>query len=235
MRRWRNHAEILRRYGDDRGAILLETVAGQLEEAIRDEKDQLLSLSQAAEESGYSKRRFLGFEVALVELPHGTDLETVVEIFERINRTGESLSVFELLTARLWKHEVNLRELWEVTRATYPEIDEVAGDKSERYPKFTLQVIALLRGQECKRRDLILLKGEQFEEDWNTASRYVAQAIRRIRSTGSGGYGVVPAIAPPYSTMATPLAAIPQSGDRACRRPSRSAESPPLVLELGLQ
>lgn len=155
-------------------------------------------------------RRFLGFEVALVELPHGTDLETVVEIFERINRTGESLSVFELLTARLWKHDINLRELWEETRAAYPEIDEVAEDKSERYPKFTLQVIALLRGQECKRRDLILLEGDGFEEDWETATRYVAAAIRRIRSTGSGGYGVVPAITPPYSTMATPLAAILQ-------------------------
>lgn len=152
--------------------------------------------------------KFLNFQVALVELPQDTPLETVVEIFERINRTGESLSVFELLTARLWKDDVNLRDLWDEARAEHPEIDDVAEDKSERYPKFTLQVIALLRGQECKRRDLILLEGNGFKEDWRTASRYVASAVRRIRSTGSGGYGVVPALTPPYSTMTTPLAAI---------------------------
>jgi hypothetical protein len=36
---------------------------------------------------------FLAFEVALVELPHHTELATIVEIFERINRTGEPLGV----------------------------------------------------------------------------------------------------------------------------------------------
>lgn len=54
---WRGHAEMLRRYGDDRGATVLEALAGQLEEAIRDQEQEVLTLSQAAAESGYSKRR----------------------------------------------------------------------------------------------------------------------------------------------------------------------------------
>jgi len=153
-------------------------------------------------------RRFLTFQVALVELPQGTPLEMVVEVFERINRTGEPLSVFELLTARLWKYDINLRDLWEETRERYVLIDEMAGEKSERYPKFTLQVIALLRGEECKRKNLILLDGDGFREDWETASRFIDKALQRLRSTGEGGYGVVPALSLPYSTMVPPLAVI---------------------------
>ena len=110
-------------------------------------------------------RQFLTFQAALVELPQGTSLEMVVEIFERINRTGEPLSVFELLTARLWKYDINLRDLWEETRERHAFIDDMATEKSERYPKFTLQVIALLRGAECKRKNLILLDGNGFRED----------------------------------------------------------------------
>ena len=61
-------------------------------------------------------RRFLTYQVALIELPQKTSLETVVEVFERINRTGSALNVFELLTARLWKKDINLRDLWEQSR-----------------------------------------------------------------------------------------------------------------------
>lgn len=153
-------------------------------------------------------RTFLNFNVALVELPQGTSLEMVVEIFERINRTGEPLSVFELLTARLWKHDINLRDLWQATLDTHPAIDQVASDKGERYPKFALQVVALLRGQECKRKNLIMLEGEDFPEDWETANTYIAKALQRLHNTSEGAYGVIPALSLPYSTLVPPLAVI---------------------------
>lgn len=54
---WRQHAEMLRRYGDERGAAVLEAIAGQLEEALSERESEVLTLSQASAESGYSKRR----------------------------------------------------------------------------------------------------------------------------------------------------------------------------------
>jgi hypothetical protein len=153
-------------------------------------------------------RTFLNFQVALVELPQGTPLEMVVEIFERINRTGESLSVFELLTARLWKHDINLRNLWKATLESHPLIDAASSDKGERYPKFALQVVALLRGEECKRKNLIMLEGENFEQDWETANTYIAKSLQRLQSTAEGGYGVIPVLSLPYSTLVPPLAMI---------------------------
>lgn len=150
--------------------------------------------------------KFLTYQVALIEMPQATPMPTVVEVFERINRTGRPLGIFELLTARLWKDGVQLRDLWDGALTDHPRLAAIAGPKSERYPKFALQVVALFRGRECKRKDLILLEAESFVEDWERAVAAIDTALERMHSSASGGYGVVAAIDPPYSTMTTPLA-----------------------------
>lgn len=151
-------------------------------------------------------KKFLNYQVAVIELPQKTPLETVVEVFERINRTGSPLGIFELLTARLWNHGIHLRDLWDESVASCPRLAAASESKSDRYPRFILQAIALLRGKECKRRDLILLDNESFLEDWHRAAVSIEDALSRMQSTATGGYGVIPTLTPPYSTMVTPLA-----------------------------
>ena len=153
-----------------------------------------------------SAKRFLNFQVAVITMPQSTPLSTVVEVFERINRTGERLGVFELLTARLWGEGIALRDLWDDAIEEHARLAAVSDPKSERYPTFTLQVVALLRGKECKRKDLILLDGASFEDDWNRATGAIESSLERLQSTAFGGYGVVPGVSAPYSTMVTPLA-----------------------------
>ncbi|MDE0073454.1 MAG: DUF4268 domain-containing protein [Gammaproteobacteria bacterium] len=153
-----------------------------------------------------SAKRFLNFQVAVISLPQSTPLPMVVEVFERINRTGERLGVFELLTARLWGDGIALRDLWDNAIEEHARLAAVSDLKSERYPTFALQVLALLRGKECKRKDLILLDGASFEEDWHRATGAIEAALERLQSTASGGYGMVPRVSAPYSTMVTPLA-----------------------------
>ena len=165
-------------------------------------------------------QRFLNYQVAVIELPQKTSLDTVVEVFERINRTGSPLGIFELLTARLWNHGIQLRDLWDKSIASHRWLATVSESKSDRYPKFTLQVIALLRGKECKRKDLILLDSASFVDDWDTAVDSIETALMRMHSTASGGYGVIPNLIPPYSTMVPPLAIMSAhieslSGDRS--------------------
>jgi len=153
-------------------------------------------------------RIFLTYQVALVKLNKNTNLETIVEVFERINRTGEPLSVFELLTARLYKKNIKLRDLWENTYQNMDNISIFSDIKDERYPRIILRTMALQRGQECKRRDIILLSADNFREDWNDSSYYVEQALNRICNFSADGYGVFNEKWLPYSTMISPLAAI---------------------------
>ena len=55
--RWRTEAELLARYGDDRGAHACRMHADELERAVREAEAEELTLAQAAAESGYSPDR----------------------------------------------------------------------------------------------------------------------------------------------------------------------------------
>jgi len=130
-------------------------------------------------------------------------IEKIVETFERINRTGVPLSVFDLLTAKLYKHEINLRDLLENFRKRYSFLKD---DKMD--PIFVLKVIALMRGKEPKRKNILGLEANSFIEDWETACKSLEYAYQRYLDT-KDGYGVLDFKKwAPYSTMIAPLAAM---------------------------
>ena len=56
------------------------------------------------------------YQFPVVTLSDKTEPDALCTIFETLNSTGVKLSVFELLTARFWPRNINLRELW--TRRT---------------------------------------------------------------------------------------------------------------------
>lgn len=144
---------------------------------------------------------FLNREIHIVNLPIGTNLDKIVEIFERINRTGEPLSIFELLTARLYKHGIKLRDILDASKTQYSFIENVQ-------PEFILKVIALIRGVEPKRKNILELEPENFEEHWKRACEALEYAYKRILDI-KNGYGVLDFKKwSPYSTLIVPLAAI---------------------------
>jgi hypothetical protein len=144
---------------------------------------------------------FMKREVHSISLKSGTDPERIVETFERINRTGEPLSIFELLTAKLYKHNVKLRDLFNEAKKDYTFVKIMA-------PEFILKVIALLREEETKRKNLLELKPDNFEQDWKRACEALKAAFERVTDV-KNGYGVLDFKKwMPYSTMIVPLAGI---------------------------
>lgn len=103
--------------------------------------------------------KFMNYQINIYSLPTDTELETIIETFERINRTGEPLSTFELLTARLFKDKIRLRELLNETSKKYDFTKSVPNE-------FILKTISLMRGKEGKRKDLLDLDSTNFEADW---------------------------------------------------------------------
>ena len=53
------------------------------------------------------------YHFPVVTLSDSTEADALCTIFETLNRTGVKLSVFELLTARFWPENINLRALWD--------------------------------------------------------------------------------------------------------------------------
>jgi hypothetical protein len=144
---------------------------------------------------------FMQREIHVVTLGVNTPPERIVETFERINKTGVPLSIFELLTAKLYKHHIKLRDLLMDAKQKYSSLKVIPEE-------YVLKVIALLRGQEVKRKNLLELDPKDFVSDWERACEALEQAYKVV-TDAKNGFGVLDFKKwMPYSTMIVPLAGI---------------------------
>lgn len=141
-----------------------------------------------------------GYRFPVVTLSDQTSAEAVCTIFETLNRTGVKLSVFELLTARFWPKNVNLRHLWEKTRIDYPIIADFNID-----PYYILQLIALvaLDTPNAQQRAVLNLEATSIEEWWDRVTFGLATALRMLQED----CGVITPQWLPYNIIPLPIAA----------------------------
>ena len=149
--------------------------------------------------------RLKDFMIPVISLPPETGRANIVNIFERINRTGVTLSLFDLAVARMYLKDVRLRDLWSEFKKRNEGVAEVIK------PEFLLKVIAVWEGKEPKRAKLLdvldALDKDRFVRQWKKAEHFIVEAYRRITSP-QGGYGAFKNDLIPYTTMIVPLAAL---------------------------
>lgn len=135
-------------------------------------------------------------------------LAEVCAIFEKINSTGVKLSVYDLLTARLYKDKIDLHHLWKEAVAEHHLLNEYSNGTPDEFGVYVLRTISLMRGLDAKSKTLINLSPEHFSKDWKKAVSYFEKALNRITSTGPDGFGSFESKWMPYMTMVSPLAAM---------------------------
>jgi hypothetical protein len=140
---------------------------------------------------------FQTFEVPLVELPRVEESDTeaigrVCAIFEKLNSTGVELSVYDLLTARLYRSGIRLHDLWHQACQHHPRLKEWSKGKADtnKFGVLVLRTLALLRGLDPKPRILINLAPADFEDDWRSAAAAVDRALELLTLVGPDGFGV---------------------------------------------
>jgi hypothetical protein len=143
------------------------------------------------------------YEFPVVTLSTRTNADAVCTIFETLNRTGVKLSVFELLTARFWPKDVNLRALFDDAKKQYSNIDDFEID-----PYYILQIVSLLnphKAPSCKRSDLLLgLTPELIKENWQP----VVKALDEILKIIAEDCGVLIPQWLPYNTILIPMVGV---------------------------
>lgn len=157
--------------------------------------------------------RIRTFLVPTIEIPKISpdDPDRIAEvcaIFEKMNSTGVRLSVYDLLTARLYRYGIDLHELWEKTVERFDLFSQYSDGTSDEYGVYVLRTLALIRGLDAKSKTLINLKPNNFTKDWQQAVDSMEKALQRITSTNEDGFGVFDEKWAPYSTMVSPLAAM---------------------------
>jgi len=147
-------------------------------------------------------QRLQNFMIPVVSLSPETGTNNIVNIFERINRTGVNLSLFDLVGARLYPKGIRLRDLWAAFNRKHNAITEIVR------PEFLLKVIAILRENEPRKGNLLkMLDGldtETFKTCWKQAEVAIEEACTRIRKC----YGALDKARIPYTTMVVPLAVL---------------------------
>lgn len=126
-------------------------------------------------------------------------LEEVCTIFEKLNSAGVSLSVFDLLTARLYPQNVNIDELWNKALDDCKLLEEFGADKA-RLGVYILRFIALIRKADVKSKALVTLSAADFESHWEKAISYFNAAYEWISLTADG-FGAFDKKWLPYTTI----------------------------------
>lgn len=134
-------------------------------------------------------------------------ISEVCAIFEKLNSTGVLLSIFDLMTARLYRYGIRLRELWDEAKDTSELLTEFSENNPEVYQVLLLRTVALMRGFDVKGKTLIALDARGFEDDWYKAVDAFEMALKRVQSTNEDGFGAFSQKWLPYSTMLPILAA----------------------------
>ncbi|NBX75494.1 MAG: DUF262 domain-containing protein [Proteobacteria bacterium] len=141
--------------------------------------------------------KFLGFKIPVVNIPimeeeTSNSIGKVCAIFEKLNSTGVDLSIYDLLTARLFRSEIRLHDLWEESCKNYPRLRTWSAGKADtnKLGVLVLRTLALMRNLDPKPKILIDLDPSGFKEDWRRASKAMERALEQIELVAPDGFGV---------------------------------------------
>jgi len=136
-------------------------------------------------------KNILGYQINMLSIPLTEKPEDIAILFERVNRTGIKLSIFDLLTARLYKF-INLREKWEMAFNRNYKIRKLSLDdiKNTKIPYYFIQGLALSRDISIKARDIIKINDSILNsEQWSRAVSIIEDNVL-VRLFDVNEYGI---------------------------------------------
>lgn len=159
-----------------------------------------------------------GFEIPYISLPSQIGLNEVTDIFENINTKGKLLNVFDLLIARLYKYDIELKTIWDNTLDSFPLIKKYfTAGKINKIPIYILQALSLTytKSSTAKRADILDIYSLIYEdnddrifgEDWEDISLYMESALERMENM-KDGFGVRSEKDLPFAPMIPVLTAL---------------------------
>lgn len=191
---------------EEEDIIIVET--GELDEDEYISLQDILEGSMAAIYPRYSgnshsldkiseyQRKLNSYSFSKIELMDAS-LEIATEVFTRINTTGKSLNVFEIMCAKTYDEERDF-DLFEKRRN---QLEKWEGASYETVPHTTiLQAIALCLCKNCRRKDILSLDKNDFIDAWDIVDEAFTKTIDYFKNY----YGIPVSKLLPYDAMFVP-------------------------------
>lgn len=113
------------------------------------------------------------YQVPAVVIDENVPAEAVARIFERVNRLGSPLGTFDLMVAKSFAGDFNLRDRWEAAQLEFPAVATFL--KGDGLP--VLSVICLRVSESVRAQDVLALTGAVVRDYWDRAVVALASAI----------------------------------------------------------
>lgn len=149
-----------------------------------------------------------GYSFPAVVLEPTLPPEAVSRIFERLNRGGRRLTQFDLLVARSYTADWNLRDKWEEARRETRYLDSFMGE--DGLP--VLQVMSLLSTGDIRQPHLLRLDRTLIRSGWEETISAADEACGFVTSMGVESGALLP-----YKGLLLPLAALASRGRMTSR------------------
>lgn len=130
-------------------------------------------------------------------------LDTATEIFTRINTTGKSLNVFEIMCAKTYYEDQKNSELkFDLFEKRKLQLEKWNNAEYSTVSHQTvLQAMSICIQGSCKRRDILNLDKEKFRKNWEYVDNAFDQAIDYMKSF----FGIPVSKLLPYDALLVPI------------------------------
>ncbi len=163
----------------------------ELEERFnKDELDLIYSYSKAFEKYDFS-----------IVVLRKEDIDSAIEVFTRINTGGQTLTLFEIMSAKTYDQELgfDMQAKWE---GFIEELKETKYEGVSNTVVLTLLSLILSPIKECKRKTILKLSKEEIIENWENAITALKESIDYFRTT----YRIPVSQLLPYDLLLVPFA-----------------------------
>lgn len=113
------------------------------------------------------------YRVPALRIDKGMPPAAVARIFERVNKTGQRLGVFDLMVAKSFTTSFNLRTEWETAKERFPRLSRYGKDGTV----VPLQVVALRILDDVRSSAVLQLTAAAIHDNWNRAVEALDAAI----------------------------------------------------------
>lgn len=150
----------------------------------------------------YSKvlSKLHSYRFPAVILKHDLEPEAIANIFERVNKTGVRLNTFDLMVAKTYQTQWNLREKFAETKEKDPHLAQFL--KDDGLP--ILQSIALMHSMNLRQSAVLNLSAFTVRGYWDEAVDGMSRAVAYLRDS----CGVLSPELQPYPNMLPVIAAV---------------------------
>lgn len=104
------------------------------------------------------------------------DIDVACEIFERINTMGTELDVFDIVVAKTWSEDFDLRGKYDEFVKDLESVGyEGIGSSA------ILQAVSCITKKACHRRDILSIKRDEMKKRWDDSIKAIRLAIDYLR------------------------------------------------------